>query len=85
MRKYDIEIADFNSAGIREAAAEIGATHMRNIATGVGATLYAIPQGSGEILVLNTNSEPVWESDEGFIETLEQYQIMQDSTPEEPA
>ena len=82
---YDIEIAEFNSAGIREVAAEIGATRMRKIATGsfdtgsgeVGATLYAIPDGSGEIRVLDTNADPIFEDADpcAFAEALECYGI----------
>ena len=73
--EYNIEIATFNSAGIREMAQLSGATHMRLIARGEGATLYAMPIECGELQVLDTHADPVWEEDEAFAETLEFYGI----------
>lgn len=70
---YDIEIAGFNSAGIRaEAALHKMATHMRKIGGGYVAGhegqadyfigFYAIPGRLGrEVRVANTNGDPVWE------------------------
>ena len=80
---YPIEIAEHNSAGIREIAAKAGATHMRKIASGsmgepaTYATLYAMPCNEGEIRVLDTNGDPVWEDEDAtaFAETLEAYGI----------
>ena len=74
-KTYDIEIADFNSAGIRAEAKRIGITHMRFIGSGrpdhhpnvcdADATVcvYALPdpQYPGlEILVADTNADPIW-------------------------
>lgn len=70
---YDIEIAEFNSAGIRaEAARHKMATHMRMIGGGYASGhegqadyyvgFYAIPDRLGrEVRVANTNGDPVWE------------------------
>lgn len=73
---YDIEIAEFNSAGIRAEAKALGITHMRSVGGGyveghegeadyyVG--FYALPHPYGwEYRVANTNGDPVWEGPEG--------------------
>lgn len=70
--KYDIEIAEFNSAGIRAEAKIHGITHMREIVGGyieghegeadwyVG--FYALLHPKGwEFRVADTNADPVWE------------------------
>jgi hypothetical protein len=79
---YDVEIAEYNSAGIRTVAAEIGATHMRKIAAGdmngARAILFAMHTKDGyEIRVLDTNADPVWEEEDPsvFAETLQEYGI----------
>lgn len=78
---YDVEIADYNSAGIREIAAQIGATHMRQIAAGSlngeRGVLFALSCNGDEIRVLDTNADPVWEEEDAaaFAGTLEEYGI----------
>ena len=80
--KYDIEIAEFNSADIRHVAKEMGATHMRHIGGGYAdgradddnayVDFYALPHPDGwEIKVADTNGDPVWEEDEGFFDLAE--------------
>ncbi len=72
---YDIEIAEFNSSGIRAEAKKAGITHMRKIGGGfvegheneadwyVG--FYAIPHPKyGDFRVANTNGDPVWEEND---------------------
>lgn len=86
MQTYEIEIANYNSAGIQSLAAEIGATHMRQIATGMldsaSANLFAIPTTVGEIRVIDTNAEPVWEEDDSqaFAATLKAYGLIEDAS-----
>lgn len=71
-KTYDIEIAEFNSAGIRSEAEALGITHMRSIGGGYAAGhegqadyyvgFYAMPHPHGwEFRVANTNGDPVWE------------------------
>lgn len=73
MITYDINISEFNSAGIRNEAQQNGITHMREIGGGqyegcegadayVG--FYAMPDPNfpgAEVRVANTNGDPVWE------------------------
>jgi len=71
---YDIEIAEFNSAGIQALAAQCGITHMRRLTGGyvegyewqpdfwVG--FYALPhprRKGWEFRVGDTDAGPVWE------------------------
>lgn len=83
-KTYDIEIAEFNSAGIRAEAESLGITHMRSIGGGYAeghdgeadyyVGFYALPHPKGwEFRVANTNGDPVWEeADEaGFAELAE--------------
>jgi hypothetical protein len=78
---YEVEISGYNSSGILTVASEIGATHMRRIATGslngARGILFAIPCNGGEIRVLDTNADPVWEEEDAaaFAETLVEYGI----------
>lgn len=61
-QKYEIEIAEFNSAGIRAEAAKHGITHMRYLGGNNEIGIYALPlQNGAEIRVANTNGDPVWE------------------------
>ena len=84
MEKYNIEIAEFNSAGIKAEAKALGITHMREIGGGyveghegeadwyVG--FYALPHPKGwEFRVANTNADPVWEEadEQAFAELAE--------------
>lgn len=70
MKTYDIAIADFNSAGIRAVARELGITHMRLLGiSGEGdhrVGFYALPhpRRGWEIRVANTNGDPVWEEED---------------------
>lgn len=72
MKTYDIEISEFNSAGIRAEAKKHGITHMREIGSGyveghegeadwfIG--FYALLNPKGwEFRVADTNADPVWE------------------------
>lgn len=65
--EYPIEIAKYNSAGIRAEAKSAGITHMREVAAGRdergnAATVFALPTREGwEVRVLDTNADPVWE------------------------
>lgn len=65
MRRYPIEIAEYNSALIRAEAIAAGITHMREIdrvrSRGVLYRLLALPHCGGEIRVLDTNGDPIWE------------------------
>ena len=78
--KYDIEIEGFNSLGIREVAAQCGATHMRFIGGGYAnghdgeadyyVGFYAFPQNTDstfECRVANTNGDPVWEDEDASV------------------
>ena len=67
---YNIEIANFNSAGIRAEAARNGITHMRHIGSGYAGDenadsridFYALPHPKyGEFRVADTNGDPIWE------------------------
>lgn len=68
---YDIEIANFNSAGIRAEAARSGVTHMRHLGSGYAGgsddadarvDFYALNHPKfGEFRVADTNGDPVWE------------------------
>ena len=71
-KAYEIEIAEFNSAGIRAEAKKQGITHMREIGRGYVEghdgdadwfiRFYALPNPKGwEFRVADTNSDPVWE------------------------
>ena len=71
-QNYDIDISEFNSAGIKAQAESLGITHMREIGGGYVAGhegevdwyigFYALPHPKGwEFRVANTNSDPVWE------------------------
>jgi tRNA(Ile)-lysidine synthase TilS/MesJ len=78
---YDLLIVDHANAAIRETAAEIGATHMRLIATGHNdddrITLFALNAPGGELRVIETADDSVWEDDdpEVFFKMLEQYGV----------
>lgn len=72
IQQYPIEIANFNSSGIRHEAKQLGITHMRKIGSGyaeghVGEAdywigFYALPHPKGwEFRVADTNADPVWE------------------------
>lgn len=80
-RKKMTQISSINSAAIQEFAAEVGATEARHIASGAdshgnSATLYGITRRDGvEVLVLNTNGEPVLEGEDGWAKTLGMYGI----------
>jgi hypothetical protein len=76
--QYGIEIAAYNSAGIRDTAKEIGVQYMREVARhGEGSNrlvLFALPHPNGyEIRVIDTNGDPIWEEDDQavFNEVLE--------------
>lgn len=71
---YPVEIAEYNSAGIRKYAGQIGATHMREIGRGHSdgnsdnpnslVIFFAIPDTDGdEWRVADTNGDPVWMED----------------------
>lgn len=79
---YDIEISEYNSAGIKGEAAAHGITHMRWIASGyfwdgiAKGTLFALPVEGGESRVLDIAEGPVWEDAENaseWCDTLRQY------------
>lgn len=73
---YEIEIAEFNSAGIQSEAAKNGITHMHFIGGGYAdghdgeadwyVGFYALPHPKyGDFRVANTNADPVWEEADG--------------------
>ncbi len=78
--KYDIEISEFNSAGIRSVAKECGMKRMRFIGGGYAkghdgeadwyVSFYELSSGD---LVANTNGDPVWQEQDpgGFAELAE--------------
>lgn len=71
--KYDIEIAEFNSSGIKAEALRAGITHMRKVGGGfveghegeadwyVGFYAMLNKKEGWEYRVANTNADPVWE------------------------
>lgn len=72
---YEIEIAEFNSSGIRAEAKKQGITHMHKIGGGFVAGheneadwyvgFYSLPHPKyGDFRVANTNGDPVWEEDD---------------------
>lgn len=73
---YPIEIAEYNSAGIRAEAAAYGATHMREIGRGHSdgdddnpnsrVIFFELAVRDGlTVRVADTNGDPVWEEDDG--------------------
>lgn len=93
MSTYDINISEFNGAGIKSAAAEAGITHMREIGGGQAdgregadnyVAFYALPDPNfpgAEIRVANTNGDPVWEESDPsvFAELAEQCGVSLDA------
>lgn len=74
-KDYEIEIAEFNSAGIRAAAARYDITHMHFIGGGYAdghdgeadwyIGFYALPHPKyGDFLVATTNADPVWQEED---------------------
>ena len=71
--EYDIDVAEFNSAGIRAEALRAGITHMRKVGGGfvsghegaadwyVGFYAMLNKKEGCEYRVANTNGDPVWE------------------------
>jgi hypothetical protein len=63
---YDLLIVDHANTSIRETAAEIGATHMRLIATGHNGddrvTLFALDSPGRELRVIEIADDSVWKT-----------------------
>jgi hypothetical protein len=72
---YPIEIETFPSLGIRAEAKTMGATRMREIARRwIDEVLYrhfAIGTTDGEVEVIDTNSDPVFDGEDGWDEMVE--------------
>jgi len=73
-RKYEIEIAEYNSSGIRAIARQAGISHMRLIGSGYlpghedqpdyRITFFALPYQGYEMRVADTNGDPIWEEED---------------------
>jgi hypothetical protein len=96
---YPILIADYNSAGIRAAAKAAGITHMRRMAVAHptdqpdtadnAIVVYALPDPKFpglEIMVADTNADPVWrEQDESdWAELMESIGLTPEAQPAAP-